>query len=319
MAIFALPICAEEQNILDKDKFHEAVPGAQAVEIHFGTKTDMDTNEYTQDKGDVSKAENDGKIHAYATADGKYYIAHEGDGTICFPEISNDLFSDMAYSGWYTKLTSITFNHIDTSNVTSMDGMFEGCQALRKLDLSSFNTSKVIDMEYMFSRCQALKELDVSNFDTSKVIDMEYMFSRCEALTKLDVSNFNTSEVANMGHMFEECTKLKTIYASKNFNTDNITMIEAGKDVFKHCIQLEGGRGTKYDASHIGKEYARIDGVESKPGYFTEKGSTPSSTYHSVNVNVDENGTATATPNSAVQGTTITIQANPNPNYQFKE
>ena len=397
MAIFALPICAEEQNILDKDKFHEAVPGAQAVEIHFGTKTDMDTNEYTQDKGDVSKAENDGKIHAYATADGKYYIAHEGDGTICFPEISNDLFSDMAYSGWYTKLTSITFNHIDTSNVTSMDGMFEGCQALRKLDLSSFdtskviemhymfsgcqaletldlssfdtsnvtsmewmfnecqalrkldlssfNTSKVIEMHYMFSRCQALKELDVSKFDTSKVIDMEYMFSRCEALTKLDVSNFNTSkvinmghmfdgcsaltkldvsnfntsEVANMGHMFEECTKLKTIYASKNFNTDNITMIEAGKDVFKHCIQLEGGKGTKYDASHIGKEYARIDGVESKPGYFTEKGSTPSSTYHSVtvNVNVDENGTATATPNSAVQGTKITIEAIAKPNYKF--
>ena len=349
MAIFALPICAEEQNILDKDtldkdKFHEAVPGAQAVEIHFGTKTDMDTNEYTQDKGDVSKAENDGKIHAYATADGKYYIAHEGDGTICFPEISNDLFSDMAYSGWYTKLTSITFNHIDTSNVTSMDGMFEGCQALRKLDLSSFdtskvidmeymfsgcqaletldlssfdtsnvtsmewmfnecqalrkldlssfNTSKVIDMEYMFSRCQALKELDVSKFDTSKVIDMEYMFSRCEALTKLDVSNFNTSkvinmghmfdgcsaltkldvsnfntsEVTNMGHMFEECTKLKTIYASENFKIDQVTR---DNDMFKGCTELVGGKGTKHDKKHVDKEYARIDGGTSAPGYFT--------------------------------------------------
>ena len=357
-------------DTLDKEKFQAAVPGAKAVEIHFGAKKDKPAD-YTTPKGDVSVAQN-GRIRAYANDKGtKYYIAHEGDGTICFPEISNDLFSDMAYSGWYTKLTSITFNHIDTSNVTSMDGMFEGCQALRKLDLSSFdtskviemhymfsgcqaletldlssfdtsnvtsmewmfnecqalrkldlssfNTSKVIEMHYMFSRCQALKELDVSKFDTSKVIDMEYMFSRCEALTKLDVSNFNTSEVANMGHMFEECTKLKTIYASKNFNTDNITMIEAGKDVFKHCIQLEGGKGTKYDASHIGKEYARIDGVESKPGYFTQKGSTPPSTYHSVtvNVNVDENGTATATPNSAVQGTKITIEAIAKPNYKF--
>ncbi|WP_304472854.1 BspA family leucine-rich repeat surface protein, partial [uncultured Duncaniella sp.] len=34
----------------------------------------------------------------------------------------------------------------DTSKVTNMSHMFESCQALRLLDLSSFNTSAVTDM-----------------------------------------------------------------------------------------------------------------------------------------------------------------------------
>ena len=32
-----------------------------------------------------------------------------------------------------------------------------------------------------------------------------------------------------------------------------------------------GGAGTKYDASHVSKTYARIDGGTSNPGYFTAK------------------------------------------------
>ena len=62
MAIFTLGSSAEEKDTLDKAKFQAAVPYNQAVEIHFGAKTKMPV-EYTQDKGDVSVAQN-GKIHA---------------------------------------------------------------------------------------------------------------------------------------------------------------------------------------------------------------------------------------------------------------
>ena len=41
--------------------------------------------------------------------------------------------------------------------------------------------------------------------------------------------------------------------------------------MFGECTSLVGGQGTTYDANHIDKTYAHIDGGPSNPGYFTEK------------------------------------------------
>ena len=59
-------------------------------------------------------------------------------------------------SGINTEITSVEKWKIDTSSVTSMNQMFNGCGALTSLDLSGFNTSNVTDMNYMFDGCSAL-------------------------------------------------------------------------------------------------------------------------------------------------------------------
>ena len=41
--------------------------------------------------------------------------------------------------------------------------------------------------------------------------------------------------------------------------------------MFKNCTNLVGGKGTTYDANHVDKTYAHIDGGPSNPGYFTAK------------------------------------------------
>ena len=41
--------------------------------------------------------------------------------------------------------------------------------------------------------------------------------------------------------------------------------------MFNNCPALKGGAGTVYNADHVDKEYARIDGGPDKPGYFTAK------------------------------------------------
>ena len=41
--------------------------------------------------------------------------------------------------------------------------------------------------------------------------------------------------------------------------------------MFGLSTNLVGGAGTKYDANHVDKTYARIDGGASLPGYFTLK------------------------------------------------
>ena len=42
--------------------------------------------------------------------------------------------------------------------------------------------------------------------------------------------------------------------------------------MFQNCTSLVGGKGTTYNANHVDKAYAHIDGGTSNPGYFSEKG-----------------------------------------------
>ena len=41
--------------------------------------------------------------------------------------------------------------------------------------------------------------------------------------------------------------------------------------MFSDCLSIVGGQGTTYNASHVDKAYAHIDGGPSNPGYFTAK------------------------------------------------
>ena len=147
--------------------------------------------------------------------------------------------------------------------------MFLNCVALTSIDVSNLDTSKVEDMSYMFSGCSVLASIDVSKFNTISVTSMNSMFNNCTALTSLDVRNFDTSKVTDMSSMFSDCMELVTIYVnSSKWSTVNVTRYD---NMFRYCTKLVGGAGTTFDSSKIDKTYARIDGGESAPGYFTLK------------------------------------------------
>ena len=167
-------------------------------------------------------------------------------------------------------LESLDLSKFDTSKVTTMETMFCGCSKLTSLDLRSFNTSSVTDMDRMFEKCTVLESLDLSSFNTSSVTEMNSMFANCTALTSLDVSKFDTSKVTSMMSIFGGCSSLKTIYASDTFVTTNVNIsYYTGQYCFSGCTSLVGGSGTTYDENKIHATYARIDGGESAPGYFT--------------------------------------------------
>ncbi len=168
-----------------------------------------------------------------------------------------------------SKLQSFDFSGFNTANVTNMQSMFAQCHSLTSLDLSSFSTSKVTTMQSMFNNCNSLVSIDVSTFDTHLVTTMNRMFSSCSSLVTLDVSSFNTQSVTDMTKMFDNMSSLTTIYASDNFTTASVIY---GSDVFKNDKRLVGGSGTACNGQQrLGYTYARIDGGEPSPGYFTEK------------------------------------------------
>ena len=108
---------------------------------------------------------------------------------------------------WFYYLKSLKnikgFEHLNTSQVMDMSGMFYYCSYLTALELSHFNTSHVTAMEEMFYCCSSLTSLDLSSFDTSQVTDMWEMFYGCLFLTALELSHFDTSQVTDMSCMFD--------------------------------------------------------------------------------------------------------------------
>ena len=124
--------------------------------------------------------------------------------------------------------------NLDTSQVTNMSEMFEGCQSLINLDISHLDTSQVTNMSEMFEGCQSLINLDVSHFDTSQVTLMYSMFKRCKNLTSLDLSSFDTSKVTGMYWMFDDCEDLTSLDLS-HFYTSKVTDVSA---MFYLCPSL---------------------------------------------------------------------------------
>ena len=136
------------------------------------------------------------------------------------------------------QLTSLNLSSFNTSKVQYMDGMFFGCINLEILDMSNFNTSNVINMANMFLDCQKIKSLDLSNFDTSKVVNMANMFLNCLSLTTLELGNFNTSLVTDMSQMFYNCLSLISLNLN-SFDTDNVVIFNDMfinlKNSLKYC------------------------------------------------------------------------------------
>ena len=112
-------------------------------------------------------------------------------------------------------LNKITLNNFNTSKVTNMRAMFNGCSSLTSLDISGFDTSNVTNMEFMFNSCSSLTELNLNNFDTSKVTSMSNMFSNC-SIKNIDLSKFDTSNVTNMKTMFYNCWNLNASITISN-------------------------------------------------------------------------------------------------------
>ena len=147
---------------------------------------------------------------------------------------SNVTYMNYMFDGCYD-LISLDVSSFDTSKVTTMDSMFQDCTSLTSLTLSNFNTSNVTNMNCMFYNCNGLTSLDVSNFNTSNVTLMGYMFYNCSGLTSLDLSGWDTSKVSNMGSMFEGCSGLTSL----DLSGWNMSKVIYTTDMFNGCSKLK--------------------------------------------------------------------------------
>ena len=168
---------------------------------------------------------------------------------------ANVEFMDNMFNGC-SALKSLDLTNFNTAKVTDMGNMFYGCSALTSLDLTNFNTANVEFMYYMFEGCSALKSLDLTNFNTAKVTDMSFMFNGCSALTSLDLTKFNTAKVVNMGNMFYGCSALTSLDLT-NFNTANVDFMDS---MFNGCSALKSLDLTNFNTAKVVNMYMMFNG-----------------------------------------------------------
>ena len=128
-------------------------------------------------------------------------------------------------------------NQLSTCQVTNMGGLFQKCYEIEYVDLSSFDTSNVTDMDLIFNGCHKLKRIDgLNQLSTCQVTNMGGLFQGCNEIEFLDLSNFDTSNVTDFGDMFNNCHKLKYINGLNNFNTRKISIMSR---MFLKCEEIE--------------------------------------------------------------------------------
>ena len=156
---------------------------------------------------------------------------------------------------------NINLKYFDTSQVTDMYALFNGCNNLLTLDISNFDTSKVGtnkknsgSMSYMFQNCSKLSHLDISSFNTENVKSMVAMFGWCSSLINLDLSSFDTSKVTSMNSMFRNCSQLVKLNLGNNFKTGSVTG-SGFERMFQYCLKLESLDVSSWDTSEATTMY----------------------------------------------------------------
>ena len=134
-------------------------------------------------------------------------------------------------------------NWVDVSNVTDMNGMFQGSKF--NGDISQWDVSNVTDMSWMFNK--SVFNGDISQWNVSNVTDVSSMFR--ETMFNGDISQWDVSNVTNMYDMFwdskfnsdisqwdvSNVTDMNCMFYNSKFNGD-ISQWDVSNVTHKSCM-----------------------------------------------------------------------------------
>ena len=133
------------------------------------------------------------------------------------------------------------------------------------------------DLSYIFrfrkgiSSVENLGELTVN---IATLTTMQYMFSNIGAYT-LDISGINlTGYTKSVKNMFDTCSRLTTIYVATGTDWSGESFSDVA-NFFNNSLNLVGhditGTHPDYHYTSSKKDFARVNGINGKDGYFTAK------------------------------------------------
>lgn len=151
-------------------------------------------------------------------------------------------------------LKTITgLENFNTQAALNMSCMFQNCEQITTLNLTTFNTSQVNNFGAMFDGCKSLVSIEgIENFNSASVNDggndtghnddhsgFSNIFAGCSSLKKLDLSKWDTSHARYMTSMFKGCGKLADLNLGGSFSTKQVSSSNGAEDMFYGCDSIK--------------------------------------------------------------------------------
>ena len=192
---------AEQDGVQRKYVDVDSVPETQEKSV---TITESGTSEVTPDEGKVLS-----KVTVIAEIETGGDEHYTGETTIN-PSADSDTVLSTANKIVDSDITvkKIGKPFIDSSKLTDLSGFFQQGRNNPDILIENIDTSNVTNMSNMFNGCNKLTTVPL--FDTSNVTNMSDMFNGCRQLTTVPLSD--TSNVGNMDNMFSDCIKLTEVW-----------------------------------------------------------------------------------------------------------
>lgn len=207
---------------------------ADSTSFAFTPYTSTPSPAILSDSGTVLLSESSSEVPCYAWKDGTtiyYYAEGYTDSANRIPLASDcsSMFSSLRFS-------SIDLSLFSSTNVTTMESMFERCAQLESIDISGFDSASLTTTENMFYCCYLLPSVSFpAAFTCSKVVTTVQMFDDCRKLSTLDLSHFDSSALTEAKFMFAALFSLSSITLGPAFTCENVTNTNA---MFAQCEAL---------------------------------------------------------------------------------
>lgn len=176
------------------------------------------------------------------------------DKPIYFNADSSNAFKNM------TAVQSITLENINTGDMTSMAGMFEGCSALLELDLCLFDTTNVTDMHNAFANCSVLEVIyDDGGFVTSAVSSSDNMFlGTYQLMGGLGTRVYPVGETETTRALDKTFARVDGTEGLDGFLTDRSYIV-----YFRSNLLLESAMGASYTINGVGSWFSIANALDS--------------------------------------------------------
>lgn len=112
-------------------------------------------------------------------------------------------------------IKSLNLSKWKVDKIKMLSHLFYEClrlEEIKGLEKWRLNPIGNLSFDSMFNKCEELKSIDISSWKVENVRDFDYMFRRCYELTSIgDISGWKPEHLDSMEGMFFSCTKLRNI------------------------------------------------------------------------------------------------------------
>ena len=107
-------------------------------------------------------------------------------------------------------------------SLSTLDFLFQACNNLISIYLSTINSFNFKRFSYTFNDCKNLEKINLTSLDTSNVQNMEFLFAGCDNLVDIiGLETLNTSSLKVATGVFFNCKNLQ-IGNLSSFDLDNV-------------------------------------------------------------------------------------------------